>query len=122
MGDPTQPVDNYSFHFPFNSDLYRGDWPLVRVDHALTSKNSLFVRWLMRETPYVLNNGLPDLVWTRKRKHQQWAAGDTHIFTSQLINNFRFGYSSDYIVDGQTEAGQTPPDGSAMLATTGLQG
>lgn len=122
VGDPTQPVDNYSFHFPFNSDLYRGDWPMVRVDHQLTSKNSLFVRWLMRETPYVLNNGLPELVWTRKRKHQQWAAGDTHIFTPQLINNFRFGYSSDYIVDGQTEGGRTPPDGSAVLATTGLEG
>ncbi len=122
VGDPSQPVDNYSFHFPFNSDLYRGDWPMARVDHQLTSKNSLFVRWLMRETPYVLNNGLPDLVWTRKRKHQQWATGDTHLFTPQLINNFRFGYSSDYIVDGQTEAGRTPPDGSAVLATTGLLG
>lgn len=122
VGSADLPVDNYSFHFPFNSDLYRGDWPMARVDHTLNSKNSLFVRWLMRDTPYVLNNGLPALVWTRSRKHQQWAAGDTQIFTSQLINNFRFGYSSDYIADGQTQAGRTPPDGSAVLKTTGLQG
>src|SRR5882724_2850360 len=118
----TDPFNNYAFHFPFNNDLYRGDWPLGRVDHNLTKQNSLFVRWSMRQTPYVLNNGLPSLVWTRLRRHQQWVAGDTHIFTPQLLNNFRFGYSTDYIVDGQTEAGQTPPDGSKVLAQTGLQG
>jgi hypothetical protein len=118
----TQPVNNLNYFFPFNSDLYRGDWPIVRVDHNLTKNNSLFVRWLMRQTPYVLNNGLPALVWTRSRRHQQWAAGDTQIFGPHVINNFRFGYSIDYIVDGQPEAGQTPPDGSKVLTTIGLQG
>jgi len=93
-----------------------------RVDHNLTKNNTLFVRWLMRQTPYVLNNGLPSLIWTRERRHQQWAAGDTQIFSSQLVNNLRFGYSTDYIVDGEAKAGQTPPDGSKVLSTIGLQG
>jgi hypothetical protein len=116
------PVNNLNYFFPFNSDLYRGDWPIGRIDHNLTKNNTLFVRWLMRQTPYVLNNGLPDLVWTRKRRHQQWAAGDTQIFSPQLVNNLRFGYSIDYVVDGQPEAGQTPPDGSKVLSLIGLQG
>jgi len=120
--DINTPVNNYAFTFPFNSDLYRGDWPIVRIDHNLTKSNSLFVRWLMRQTPYVLNNGLPDLIWTRARKHQQWAAGDTQIFSPTLVNNFRFGYSTDYIIDGQNEAGQTPPDGSKVLSSIGLEG
>jgi hypothetical protein len=115
-------VNNYAFHFPFNSDLYRGDWPMGRIDHNLTKNNTIFVRWLMRQTPYVLNNGLPSLIWTRLRRDQQWAAGDTHIFTPRLLNNFRFGYSTDYVSDGQQEGGKTPPDGSKVLATTGLQG
>jgi hypothetical protein len=118
----TSQVNNYAFHFPFNSDLYRGDWPMARVDHNLTKNNTFFVRWLMRQTPYVLNDGLPALVWTRVRRHQQYAAGDTHVFTSRLLNNFRFGYSTDFFVDGQSEAGQTPPDGSKVLTTTGLLG
>ncbi|WP_187143248.1 TonB-dependent receptor [Terriglobus albidus] len=122
IGSATSAVNNYAFQFPFNSDLYRGDWPLARIDHQLTKNNSLFFRWLMRQTPYVLNNGLPILVWTRNRRHQQWAAGDTHLFTPQMINEFRFGYSTDYMVDGQSNAGQTPPDGAQVLATTGLQG
>lgn len=118
----TTQVNDYAYHFPFNSDLYRGDWPLARIDHNLTKNNSIFVRWLMRQTPYVLNNGLPALVWTRLRRHQQWAAGDTHVFNPRLLNNFRFGYSTDYMVDGQSEAGQTPPDGSKVLTATGLLG
>ncbi len=117
-----QPVNNLNYFFPFNSDLYRGDWPIARVDHNLTKNNSLFVRWLMRQTPYVLNNGLPALVWTRARRHQQWAAGDTQIFGPHVVNNFRFGYSIDYIIDGRPEAGQTPPDGSKVLSTIGLEG
>ncbi|WP_260703144.1 TonB-dependent receptor [Edaphobacter flagellatus] len=121
-GPATSQANNYAFQFPFNTDLYRGDWPMARIDHQLTKNNSFFVRWLMRQTPYVLNNGLPILVWTRNRRHQQWAAGDTHLFTSQMVNEFRFGYSTDYMVDGQTNAGQTPPDGAQVLATTGLQG
>ncbi len=116
------PVNNYAFHFPFNSDLYSGNWPIVRIDHNLTKSNTVFVRWLMRQTPYVLDNGLPSLIWTRLRRNQQWALGDTQILSPTLINNFRFGYSSDYIVDGQTEAGQTPPDGSKVLSNIGLQG
>jgi len=122
IGSASSAVNNYAFEFPFNSDLYRGDWPMARIDHQLTKKNSFFVRWLMRQTPYVLNNGLPVLVWTRNRRHQQWAAGDTHLFTPQMINEFRFGYSTDYMVDGQSNAGKTPPDGAQVLATTGLQG
>jgi hypothetical protein len=117
-----QPVNNYPFVFPFNSDLFKGDWPMARVDHNLTKNNSLFVRWLMRQTPYVLNDGLPSLVWTRQRRHQQWAAGDTHIFTPQILNSFRFGLSYDYIIDGQPEGGQTPPTGNSVLSATGLQG
>lgn len=121
VGSATSAVNNYAIQFPFNSDLYRGDWPLARIDHQLTKKNSFFVRWLMRQTPYVLNNGLPVLVWTRNRRNQQWAGGDTHVFTPQTVNELRFGYSTDYTVDGQTNAGVTPSDGAQVLTTTGLQ-
>lgn len=115
-------VNNYQYHFPFNSDLYQGDWPIVRIDHSVSKNNSLFVRWMLRRTPYVLNNGLPSLIWTRVRNNQQWAAGDTQIFSPSLVNNLRLGFSIDHIVDGQSEAGQTPPDGSEVLSTIGLQG
>ena len=116
------PVNNYPFVFPFNSDLYKGDWPMGRVDYNLTKNNLVFVRWLDRITPYVLNDGVPKSVWTRVRKQQQWSIGDTQIFSPHLDNNFRLGLEYDYMDDGQSERGQTPPNGAAVLAATGLQG
>jgi hypothetical protein len=115
-------VNNYPFVFPFNSDLYKGDWLMFRLDHNITSKNSVYGRWLMRRTPYVLQNGLPSLLWTRIRNHQQTAIVDTHVFSPSMINTFRFGYNTDYIEDGIPEAGVTPADGSKVLAQSGLQG
>ncbi len=115
-------TNNYQFEFPFNSDLYKYDALLFRLDHNLTAKNSIYVRWLQRTSPYVLNDGLPGLVWTRYRDHQQWVLGDTHVFSSSLVNTLRLGLSSDYVVDGQTEAGITPPNGADVLTQTGLQG
>lgn len=116
------PVDNYPFEFPFNSDLYKGDWPMARVDYNLTKNNSVFVRWLLRETPYVLNDGVPTAVWTRVRREQQWAMGDTHIFSPDLDNNFRLGLGFDYMDDGQAERGITPPNGADALTAIGLLG
>ena len=100
----------------------KGDWPMGRVDYNLTKHDSVFVRWLDRITPYVLNDGVPTSVWTRVRKQQQWAMGDTHIFSSHLDNNFRLGLEFDYMNDGQTEKGQTPPNGATVLTAVGLEG
>ena len=116
------PVNNYPFEFPFNSDLFKGDWPMGRVDYNLTKNNTVFVRWLDRITPYVLNDGVPSSLWTRVRKQQQWAMGDTQIFSTHLDNNFRLGLEFDYMDDGQTERGQTPPNGATILTAVGLQG
>src|SRR5205807_4593558 len=115
-------VNNYPFIFPFNSDLFKGDWLLFRVDHNITAKNSIYARWLLRRTPYVLQMGLPSLEWTRLRNHQQWAVVDTHLFSPSFVNTFRFGLATDYIVDGTPQAGITPPDGAKVLTATGLQG
>ena len=37
-------VNNFSYVFPFNSDLYKGDWLLFRLDHNVSEKNSVYVR------------------------------------------------------------------------------
>ncbi len=115
-------VNNLPFIFPFNSDLFKGDWLLGRIDHNISDKNSLYFRWLMRRTPYVLQNGLPAEVWTRLREHHQFAIADTHMFSPHLLNTLRLGLAVDHISDGGQEAGITPTGGAAVLAATGLQG
>jgi len=114
--------NNFSWTHPYNYQNYRGDWPFVRIDHNLTSKNSIYGRWLQRETPFVLPGGLPNLFWTRIRDHRQTVIADTHVFSPTLVNTFRFGYSTDFIEDGAEEAGQKPIDGGDVIAKIGLQG
>jgi hypothetical protein len=115
-------TNNYQFQSPFPSDLYRYDGLLFRLDHNLTSKNSLFASWFQRTSPYVLSSALPGLFWTRFRNHQQFSVGDTHVFAPNLVNTLKFAVAWDHVVDGETQGGMTPPDGAQILAQTGLQG
>jgi len=115
-------TNNYAFSFNHPSDIYKGDWPLLRLDQKITSNNSMFIRWFMRRNPYILQDGLPTEVWTRWRDSQQWAIADTHIFSPTLVNTLTLGMARDYIRDGSTIDGVSPLDGSKVLAQTGLQG
>lgn len=116
------PVDNYPFVFPSNSDLYKSNWVLGRIDYNIAQNNSFFIRWDMRTTPYLLNDGVPNAIWTRRRLINQWGIGDTHIFSPHLVNNLRLGLDVDHIDDGRPERGKTPPDGAAVLQAIGLEG
>lgn len=120
--DGMSSTNNLGFKYPYPGDVFKGDWLMGRIDQKVTSNNSLFVRWLMRRNPYILQKGLPTTLWTRWRLEEQAAVGDTHIFSSSLVNTFTFGVSREYIHDGSTINGVTPQDGAQILATSGLMG
>lgn len=123
LGDPTVfHANNYGWQHPFTSQNYRGDWPFIRIDHNITKKNSIFVRWLDRRTPFVLPGTLPTTFWTRMRDHRQLAVEDTHIVTPALVNMFRFGYGTDFINDGANQHGERPLNGGDVITALGLQG
>lgn len=115
-------ANNYGFSFPYPGDIYKGDWPLLRLDQNISSKNSMFIRWFMRRNPYILQDGLPTEVWTRWRDSQQWAIADTHVFSSSLVNTGTVGMARDYIHDGSNIGNYKPLNGQQVLAETGLQG
>lgn len=114
--------NNFSFVHPFHYDFYRGDWPFVRVDHNISSKNTLYVRWLMGRFPYILSRNLPKFNWTRLRDHRQWAISDTHVFSPSLVNTFRMGILPNLGRDGDEFKGVRPLQGDEAVATIGLQG
>jgi hypothetical protein len=122
LGGPDTLTNNFNFLFPYNSDLYKGDWPFVRVDHKLTNNNSLFFRWDQRKTPYIRPGGTPDLTWTQARDHRQMVVSDTHIFSSNLVNTFVFGHQTDFLLIGEEEKGFQPLFGDDVVKTLGLQG
>lgn len=123
IGDPNVfQSNNFGWQHPFSSSNYLGDWPFVRIDHNISSKNSIYGRWLQRKTPFVLPGSLPSTLWTRLRDNRQSAVADTHVFSPTVVNVLRFGYSTDWLEDGAPEAGRHPLDGGDVIKAIGLQG
>ncbi|MGH9673882.1 MAG: carboxypeptidase-like regulatory domain-containing protein, partial [Bryobacteraceae bacterium] len=112
LGDPNLLTsNNFSFVHPFHYDFYQGDWPFFRVDHNLSSKNTLYVRFLRGRFPYILSRSLPKFTWTRLRDHRQWAISDTHVFSPTLVNSFRMGILPNLARDGDEFQGVRPLQG-----------
>jgi hypothetical protein len=123
LGDPNVlTTNNFSFVHPFHYDFYRGDWPFFRVDQKISSKNQLYVRFLMGYFPYILSRNLPKFTWTRLRDHRQWAISDTHIFSPSVVNSFRMGILPNLGRDGDEFRGVRPLQGDEAVAAIGLQG
>jgi hypothetical protein len=114
--------NNYVWFFPYNSDLYKGDWPFFRIDHKLTKNNNLYYRYMRRITPYISAGVVPALNTTSARSQGQMAASDTWVATSNLVNSLTFGYQFDLQHAGEQEQSVKPLTGDVADTTLGLQG
>ncbi len=89
-----------------------------RIDHKLSTANSLFGRWSWNSTG--ANFYDYNLITMPKREQDRRTTtvtvSDTHIFNPALINEFRFG-----IMRSRNPA-FNPLDGPALIAEFGLQG
>ncbi len=122
QGDANLMTNNFGWWFPYNSDLYKGDWPYIRLDHKLSEKNNLYGRWMRRKTPYVRPGNLPFGTYTQLRDHRQTVISDTHVFSPTVINTFTFGRQTDFLLAGEEEKGIQPLTGDQAVAAIGLQG
>jgi len=114
--------NNYVWFFPFNADLYKGDWPFFRIDHKLTQNNNLYYRYMRRITPYVSAGVVPALNVTSARNQGQMAASDTWVATPHLVNSLTFGYQTDLQHAGEQEQNVKPLTGDVADQVLGLQG
>src|SRR5439155_1165452 len=100
-----------------NPTLERQDNQIdLKIDHALSTINRFFARYSYEKTHRVLPATLPhgDAGFTfgagdGNIKAQGFALNDTHTFSSSLLNEFRFGWSSIKFL-------MTPIDFGANLA------
>lgn len=124
IGDPNvYSANNFGWHHPFTSPLnYLGNWPYFRLDHNVSSKNTIFASWMERLTPFVGAGNIPSTPWTRMRDNRQLTVADTHTFSSRVLNTARFGYSDDVINDAVDLGGLDLPKGGDMIAALGIQG
>jgi hypothetical protein len=123
LGGPNTFTNNYGWYFPYNSDLYKGDWPFFRIDQKISNSNNLYVRWMRRKTPYIRpGSGFEAEVYTQARDHRQTVVSDTHVFSPTLVNIFTFGHQTDYFIQGEQEKSVTPLFGDDVVKAIGLQG
>ncbi len=114
--------NNYVWYFPYNSDLYKGDWPFFRIDHKLTNNNNVYFRYMRRITPYITPNVELALTNTSARNQGQIAASDTWVIRPTLVNSLTFGYQTDLQHAGEQEKSVKPLTGNVAVQTLGLQG
>ncbi len=109
---------------------------LVRVDHTLTSKDSLSVRYFFEDgktlkpftTPPPIN--VPGFPFRDDFRFQNLAVSDTHVFLPNLIYEFRFGYAytrtnfnqAAYNIDPTTLGFTYPIIGDANIPLIGITG
>jgi hypothetical protein len=114
--------NNYVWFFPYNSDLYKGDWPFFRIDHKLTQNNNLYFRFMRRITPYISAGVQPALNTTSARNQGQLTASDTWVVKPTLVNSLTFGYQTDLQHAGEQEQSVKPLTGDVVDQLLGLQG
>jgi hypothetical protein len=115
-------TNNFGFLHPFHYDYFKTNSVQWRLDHNVSAKNTVYIRWRHGWTPYVLDRNLPKFTWTRYRDQGQWIVSDTHVISPSIVNTFRFGRSPNKITDGDTQAGVTPLNGAESVKLLGLQG
>jgi len=122
LAGPDALATNYGFLFPFPSDAWHVDYNVERVDHKLTSKNTIYGRWISARLRYLLANAYPDLIATQIRRTNHFLVEDTHVFSPRLVQSFRFALYKAKFTWGEDVAGFHPTTGDQIVKDLGIQG
>ncbi|MDQ2746049.1 MAG: TonB-dependent receptor, partial [Acidobacteriota bacterium] len=72
----------------FNENFVTG-----RVDHRFSDKDNLFGTFLYDNGSLIIPDALNNAVFPNKTRRRLFAVEETHIFTQNLVNSIRFGFS-----------------------------
>ncbi|MGI8784004.1 MAG: carboxypeptidase-like regulatory domain-containing protein [Acidobacteriota bacterium] len=122
LGGADTLTNNLGFLWPWTSDKFKNTSHMTRVDHTFSENHSVFGRFMQSYVPYVLSRGLPDFGWTRYRRYSKGVGEYTYVHSSAVVNTVRFGWSGNYMIDGQTIDGFKPRNGDEAVKQIGLQG
>ncbi len=91
---PTTAAGTAPYAAPFSSDSDQGN---ARFDQRISTKNSLFVRYTYnRREDFNPGNYPLNGAFTQDNRAHNAVVSDTHIFTPNLINELRVGYTRFY--------------------------
>lgn len=103
----------------------------MRIDHKLSDKDSLFGTYQYDRGNLVLPDGLDTVNTPQSTGRQFFTIDETHLFTPQILNIFRIGYSRTYGIGGTGNTainplgldpalGAIPGDGPPEIDVAGL--
>jgi hypothetical protein len=123
LGGPNLFFQNYTFVHPFGPYLYRGNWPIGRLDMRLADENHFSFRWMQSLSSSVMPGTTgEDLDTTQEHKYSGMVASDTETVTPYVVNHMMFGYNTDTVLQGQGVGRETPGTGDNALNSLGIQG
>src|SRR6266568_4665574 len=115
-------VNNFSWVHPYPGDQYVADVVSTRIDHKVSSANSLYGRISAYLPRYVLAGNYPALARTKLRQSHSWSIVDTHVVSPRLVNTFTFGGNRDVSQDDPEVDGRLPPSGAKVVSELGITG
>ena len=123
LGDANTFVQNYSWNHPYGPEVYRGNWPFLRLDHKLFDGNNLAFRFVETAFTSVAAGTIGEaLDSTQGIKYKNFGVSDTWALSSRVVNRATVGYTGNYVRQGQGVGNVTPLTGDSVLTTMGIQG
>jgi hypothetical protein len=115
-------VNNVEWVHPFPSDQFRADVIVTRIDHHISSSNSLYGRLAAYLPQYHTPGNYPTTSSTSRRQSHSWVFVDTHVFSPNMLNTFTFGGNRDGRDVGIEIKGYKPANGADVVKELGLTG
>ena len=114
----TQPAFDF-----LSTETTRDDYGQIRIDHNLSSTDTLFGRYTIDDSQQVRPITYPgfDNAWTQRS--QYLTLSESHIFSPTILNSARFSYSRSNVYQVAQTPGYTGPTcATGALTVCGLAG
>jgi hypothetical protein len=89
---PTPNLPKNEFTFPADQPSNE-DYGQIRVDHTFSPADSMFGRYTADDSRYGLVLAYPQFTAPQLSRHQYATLGETHVFSSSLLNIFHLSFS-----------------------------
>ena len=99
------------------SQRFNEDFFTTRIDHRISSKDSLFGTYMFDNGSLTIPDALNNVVFPNRTRRQMIAIEETHTFNQSFINSFRLGYNRTKGAVNVTGPALNPAAGDTALGT-----
>jgi hypothetical protein len=90
VNSATLPLFNYAASPKIRNDFNNAN---VRIDQSISSKDQLYGSYSFDDVPHIIPSVMPVQGTSYPQRSQVASLTETHIFSPEIVNEFRFGYN-----------------------------